>query len=95
LFVCFVLFVVVAKFANLFFSSGHMFEFFLQLVTLEEKQSFSGAFFPRATTGEGEGRDRDRFFWRDGGRERERERPWVIFSHGRTLVLGNHLTTGI
>jgi hypothetical protein len=46
----FVLFVVVAKFANLFFSSGHMFEFFLQLVTLEEKQFFSGAFFPRATT---------------------------------------------
>jgi len=33
----FVLFdVVVAKFANLFFSSGHMFEFFVQLVTLEE-----------------------------------------------------------
>jgi hypothetical protein len=92
----FVLFVVVAKFANLFFSSVHMFEFFLQLVTLEEKQSFSGAFFPRATTGEGEGqRQRQIFLERRGERARERERPWVIFSHGRTLVLGNHLTTGI
>jgi len=90
------LFVVVAKFANLFFSSGHMFEFFLQLVTLEEKQSFSGAFFPRATTGEGEGQ-RQIFFERRGKSEREREREslGVIFSHVRTLVLGNHFTTGI
>ncbi len=86
--------VVVAKFANLLFSSGHMLEFFLQLVTLEEKQSVSGPFFPRATTGEGEGqRQRQIFFERRG--ERKRERAWVIFSHGRTLVLGNHLTAGI
>lgn len=77
----FVLFVVVAKVANLFFSSGHMFEFFLQLVTLEEKQSFSGAFFPRATTGEGEGQ-RQIFFERRGKSERERERE-----------LGGHLFT--
>jgi hypothetical protein len=88
----FVLFVVVAKFANLFSSSGHMFEFFLQLVTLEEKQSFPGAFFPRATTREGEGQRQRQIFFETG---RERERAWVIFSHGRTLVLGNHLTTGI
>jgi hypothetical protein len=81
----FVLFVVVAKFANLFFSSGHMFEFFLQLVTLEEKQSFSGAFFPRATTGEGEGQ-RQIFFERRGESERERERAWGSSFHMLELL---------
>lgn len=62
-----------------------MFEFFLQLVTLEEKQSFSGAFFPRATTGEGEGQ-RQIFFERRGESERERERAWWSSFHMLELL---------
>jgi hypothetical protein len=59
--------------------------FFLQLVTLEEKQSFSGAFFPRATTGEGEGQ-RQIFFERRGESVRERERAWGSSFHMLELL---------